>query len=143
MVDSVATTVGGLLVGAILSSSVIALIIEKIHDWFSKKRERYFEISKYKIDILSKVVPYYNQIAFNFIQLYRTLCADTPDFMLCMYHMCNVLNLRQKIRFLFGDLQLDNLEAEEIIEGFFSEIISLIRNKFDNLEYSRLDLLRN
>jgi hypothetical protein len=87
MADVDATTVWGLLVTAVLSSSVIAVIIEKLHDFLSKRRERHFEISKYKIETISKGVPYYNQIAFNFIQLSRTLSHAQPDYTVCMYHV--------------------------------------------------------
>jgi hypothetical protein len=137
------TTVWGLLVTAIFSSSVAAVIIEKFHDLFSKGRERYFDVSKYKIQTISKAVPNYNKLAFNALNFSRELRKppDKRDYMLCMYRLSNFLYALQKIRQLFGDVQLDNLEAEKILDSFFSNIYCLIIAKFSYLEYSKLSYL--
>jgi hypothetical protein len=137
------TTVWELVVPAIFSSSVAAVIIEKFHDVFSKRRERYFEVSKYKIETISKAVPYYNKLAFNAFNFSRELQkpTDKRDYMLCMYRLSNFLYTLQKIRHMFGDIQLDNLQAEKILDGFFSMIYCLIIAKFSYLEYSKLSYL--
>jgi hypothetical protein len=44
-----------------------------------------------------------------------------------MYYLCNILELKQKIRFLFGDIQLDNLEAEEITDKIFGKIVCYVK----------------
>jgi hypothetical protein len=46
---------------------------------------------------------------------------------LCMYYLCNILELKQKIRILFGDIQLDNLEAEEITDKIFGKIVCYVK----------------
>jgi hypothetical protein len=143
MVEIGIDTVWQLFVGAILSSSVIAMTIEKLHDVLSKKRERYFEISKYKVETISKAVPYYNKLAFNAFNFSRELRKpiDKRDYMLCVYRLSNFLYTLQKIRQMFGDIQLDNLLGEKILDGFFSNIFCLITAKFSYLEYSKLSYL--
>lgn len=136
-------TVWGLVVPVVFSSSVAAVIIEKFHDFFSKRRERYFEVSKYKIQTISRAVPYYNKLAFNAFNFSRELRkpSDKRDYMLCIYRLSNFLYTLQKIRQIFGDVQLDNLEAERILDGFFSNIYCVIIAKFTYLEYSKLSYL--
>lgn len=143
MVELDVTTAWHLLATAIISSGVLVALIESFRDWLFKRREEYVELTKQKIDIISKATAYYNQIAFNCVQFSRELGKGIKerDVMLCMYHLCIILELKQKIRFLFGDIQLDNLEAEEIIDKFFGKIVYSVKNTFNSLEYSKFSYL--
>lgn len=118
-----------LLVTAIISSGVAVVLIESFRDWLFKRRNEFVEQPKQKIEIISKVTAYYNQIAFNRVQFSRELGKDVKecDTALCMYYLCNILELKQKIRFLFGDIQLDNLEAEEITDKIFGKIVCYVK----------------
>ncbi|MDQ6668619.1 MAG: hypothetical protein M3Y53_10410, partial [Thermoproteota archaeon] len=51
---------------------------------------------------------------------------------------CNMLYFREEITKKFGDLQFDNLDAEEIIQGFWTEIKSTIEEEYGYVDISRL-----
>jgi hypothetical protein len=102
----------------LLGAGGIGAIITKIYDhWMTKRQER-IDMARIRLDTISKAAPYYSRLAvyncWNLASLLRSE-NETPDFELMFYYLCNILYLRHKIIQTFGEIQLDNLEAEEII----------------------------
>jgi len=91
-----------------------------------RNREEFTTLSKYKIDTISKSKPYLVQLA----NLYVTLAYALPenkvdvDNLRCFYLVCNILNIRQKIQQQYGDVQFDNINAEEVISAASEYLIT-------------------
>jgi hypothetical protein len=135
------TDVWQLFLGAIISSGVVVGIIESIREWRFKSREEFVERTKLKVEIISKAAPFYNQLAMNAWNFaWNVVCekAEKRDNKRIMWYMCNMLYFREEIIKKFGDLQFDNLEAEEIILGFWTEIKSTIEAEFGYVDISKL-----
>lgn len=134
LVPAVITVVG--------SGSLLVLIIESMRDWFFKRREEYAEQSKNKIEIISKNIPYYIQLSMNAWNLgWHVIETQAPDYERLMYHMSNVLYFRHEITRKVGDIQLDNLEAENILNRLWQEINSVIEAQFGYLDTSKIRCL--
>jgi hypothetical protein len=130
-----------LFLGAIISSGVVVVIIESIREWRFKTREEIVERTKLKVEIISKAAPYYNRLSMNAWNFaWDVICekAEKRDNKRIMYYMCNMLYLRQEITKKFGDLQFDSLDAEEIIQGFWTQIKSIIEDEFGYVDTSKL-----
>jgi hypothetical protein len=93
------------------------------------------------LKIISNAAPYYNQLAMNSWNFSWVLTQKERDYKLLMYYICNVLQIRNQIVQRFGDLQLDNLEAERIIGDIGRDIYSVIKQKFNPVELSELSYL--
>jgi hypothetical protein len=138
------TTVWQLFVSAVISSGVFVVGIEMIHDYFSKKREKLFEIAKYRMETISRAAPYYSRLAvYNCwnISWMLEVANENCDYELVFYYLCNVLYLRNKIIQKFGELQLDNLEAEDIIGNLGRTIVNMINKDFGFIDASRMRCL--
>jgi hypothetical protein len=139
-------TIAWQFLAAILSASgVMIFLFESFRDWRFKRREEYIEQSKQKIDIISKAVPYYNQLAMNCWNFGWNLREnENPDYKYLMYFMCNMLHFRHEIISKFGDLQFDNLQAERIMNNLWQNIHSKIIVYFNYIDISKLrDLVNN
>jgi len=79
-----------------------------IGNWAIRKRQEVMEM----LNIISNAAPYYNQLARNAWNFSWDLTHGQGDYKLLMYYMCNILQTKNQISQKLGDLQLDNLEAE-------------------------------
>ncbi|MFZ0895164.1 MAG: hypothetical protein WAZ77_11750 [Candidatus Nitrosopolaris sp.] len=108
------------------------------------KRQERIEMTRIRMDTISKAAPYYSRLAvYNCWNLASLLGPEneTRDFELMFYYLCNILYLRHKIIQTFGEIQLDNLEAEGIIGDLLRAINNLVTNGLGRLEASRIEYL--
>jgi hypothetical protein len=103
--------------------------------WIIRKRQEAMEM----LNIISNAAPYYNQLARNSWNFSRDLTHNEGqrDYKLLLYYMCNILQMRNQISQKL-ELQLDNLEAESIISEFGRDIFSVVKAKFNAVEFSEL-----
>lgn len=122
------------------------ILVTAFADKLAKNRQERIEMSKYKIDAISKSKPYFIQKAkycdIIYSELNQTARAKI-NFELCLYSICCFLYVRQKIFLQFGDLQLDDLEAESIIGWYESQIVNSIYNDMGEDAYKLSCLAEN
>lgn len=58
-----------------------------------------------------------------------------------MYYVCDFLQLRKRLIHSLGAPQFDNQEAETIINDFERDIVAIIKQGFNELEFSKLSCL--
>ncbi len=54
-----------------------------------------------------------------------------------MYYVCDFLQLRKQLIRSLGTLQFDNLDADTIINNFERTIVGIIKQGFNEIEFSR------
>ena len=123
--------VEGLFFTIILSGGIVAGLFEWFRNWMMRKREEYMDISKIKIEYISKSLPYYSQSAyyFNGLSSYIKSKRRNDYSQICMYYVSNGLRLRHEYFKKFGVIQLDNIEAEEILESISQNLSLTITDK--------------
>lgn len=99
---------------------IVAAAVTFFGNFVIKEREYYIGISKDKMDAISKSKPYIVQL----IRYYSSLSAQLKygkgnptkfDFPVCMYLYCRILAIDRRYLEEFGGLQLDDLQAEDIL----------------------------
>jgi hypothetical protein len=80
-----------------------------------KKRDEKFEMSKHKMNILAKSMPIYARLGSYYDELSTHLQESEPDLHRAFFTACKIIQLERHVFENVGTLQLDSLEAEEII----------------------------
>ena len=65
------------------------------------------------------------------------------DYPLIMYYVCDFLQLRKKLIQSLGTLQFDNIDADTIINDLERRIVAIIKERFTEIEFSKLSCLVN
>jgi hypothetical protein len=84
----------------LVSGGVITTVLTLFANWLIKRRQQRVDMSKIKIQTITKVVPLYNQIAlYNSSNLSYELGKDNQDrdAVLMLYYICNIMNIRKQI----------------------------------------------
>jgi len=104
-----------------------------IFDNLSKKRAEHIDISKQKIDAISKSKPKFYQLANYYIEIARLLDFKVEDrnWNRILYVGCKIILIRNCIFEEYGAIQLNNLLAETIIDSFGLEFVKKISDDFD------------
>lgn len=89
-----------------------------------QRRQEYIETSKFKIQIIKLMAPYYIRIASYSLALFGELRnrQQYDDSMRCLYLFCNILFIRKEIFLKFGDIQLDNLDGEGVVSELINDM---------------------
>ena len=107
-----------------------------------KMRQERSDVSTVRMNTLAKAMPYYNQLAMSSWNFgWSVIEQPSEDYKISMYYFCNMLYFRELITRKFGDVQLDNLNAEKILCNFWRDVKELIVKKFGNVDTSRLTYL--
>lgn len=125
----------------LVSGGVITTVLTLFANWLIKRRQQRVDMSKIKIQTITKVVPLYNQIAlYNSWNLSYELGKDNQDrdAVLMLYYICNIMNIRKQIIKKIGDIQLDNIDAERIIGNLYNNIITRIKGHFGHVDSDRM-----
>ena len=136
--------VSSIIVSGLLSGGFAAALITPTTNALLKRRENEREIKKYRMEILSQYITLYNRLALytNWnISVY--LDKTDIDYPLIMYYICDFLQLRKKLIHSLGTLQFDNLDADTIINDLERFIISTLKERFNEIEFSKLSCLVN
>ena len=105
-------------------------------------RQERSDVSTVRMNTLAKAMPYYNQLAMSSWNFgWSVIEQPSEDYKISMYYFCNMLYFRELITRKFGDVQLDNLNAEKILCNFWRDVKELIVKKFGNVDTSRLTYL--
>lgn len=100
-----------------------------------RNREEFTTLSTYKIDTISKSKPYLVRLANLYVTLSYALVRnrDKVDYLRCFYLVCNILSIRQKIQQEYGDVQFDNINAEEVISAVSEYFINQLLDPSTNV----------
>jgi hypothetical protein len=129
------------------TGGLAAAVVTGIANWLSKLSQNEIEIKKHRMEILSQHVSLYNRLALytNWNISWNIQEADKNkkpiDFPLIMYYVCDFLQLRKQLIHSLGTLQFDNLDADEIINNFERRIVAIIKEGFNEIQYSKLSCL--
>lgn len=127
-------------VGAIITAT-FTIIFNKL----AKNREEYITMSRYKIDVISKSKPYLNQEALLYGKLSFALNEqrENNDYLLCFYFICNILFIKQKILYEYGDIQFDKTISEEVIADIGDHLIRILSNNVVHMTLFDLENMAN
>lgn len=116
------------------------VLITYLANYWAKNREERITMAKYKIDAISKSKPLLIQKARFSGAIYRSLTTETAgerriitdrddiDYTKTLYYLCCFLCTQQRVFFEFGDLQLDDLDAEAAIGAYENKIVETLLN---------------
>jgi len=152
----------------ILGSGAIAAAITAFADWLAKKREREIDLSKNKIENISESKVYYIQMARCFAtivsffareveienedspnkrekktELQKISNLDEEQIETCFFVFCKLLYFNRTIFEKFGDLQLGNQCAENVLASFSRKAINTLSNGLTDSDLSKLNRLVN
>jgi hypothetical protein len=127
------------------SDGVVAALVTAFYNYLMKRRQERLEMQRLRLETLSKAASYYSQLAvyncWNLAWMLGRVANENRDYELMFYYLCNILYLRTKIIQKFGEIQLDNLEAEDTIGNLGRNIVALVNNGFGHLDTSRMRYL--
>jgi hypothetical protein len=134
------------LVGAIIAvigavATAFTLLIESIRDWIIKRREEYVDISKYKIDSISKSRPNLIKQASYYNAIHAQLTDNDTNPELCFFYMCNILMLNKIFFETYGQIQFDNRLAEDTIGAIGDKILSSLDESLGLESSARMETL--
>jgi hypothetical protein len=94
------------------------------YDRFSlmKNRDQLFEMSKHKMEVISKCMPIYTQLGDYYDELSTHLGKPMVDIDRAFFCASKIFLLENTIFEKYGTVQLNSLEAEEIIESLELEL---------------------
>jgi hypothetical protein len=137
------TTTLSILLTVIISGGIVAGLFEWFRNWVTKRREEYIDMSKIRLDSLSKSIPYYSRMRTYQMLLWTELEKDSIDSALSLYYICNIVNLTDEYMETVGGWQLDNLQAETIIQEclayLFDELLELGYPDINKMIYAAKD----
>lgn len=126
---------------ALLGSGATAAMVTLFFNHLMRKRQERLDMERLRLDTISKAAPYYSRLAvYNCHNLADMLRKpnEIRNYELMFYYLCNTLYLRHKIIQFFGEIQLDDLEAEESL-GITIE--QMVNDGFGNVDASRMRYL--
>jgi len=101
---------------AILSAGGVGAALTAFFDYMTKKREQTFEMAKQKMQVVSGSIPLYIQLASYYSEFaYHLETANQTNLSRALYCASRIFSLHSIIFERYGSMQLDNLEAEQII----------------------------
>lgn len=106
------TVLSSLALGGIAS----VLISGRINNQL-KQREQYFEMAKHKLEIMSKALPNYTRLGSYYDELSDHLSYGTTNLDRAFYCASRIIYLEREVFEGVGTIQLDSLEAEEILSS--------------------------
>ena len=125
----------------LISGGVITTLLTLFVNWLIKKRQHKVDMSKLKIQTMTKVAPLYNRLAlhnsWNLSDELRKPRQDR-DPVRMMYYLCNIMNIHRQIVRKIGDILLENLDAEHIISNIYRDITTSVERNFGYIDSSRL-----
>ena len=137
MANEFPTDPTGLFLTLIISGGIVAGIFEWIRNTLSQRREEYMDIAKTKIEYISKSIPYYAKMIYfyNSFNRHTKKAEESQDqsdekltaIKMALFSVCNILHLREEFFQAFGAPQLDNIEAENIIQITGDKFARIIR----------------
>ena len=138
-----------LLIQIAIAGTGAAAVITWFGNWVIKRREEYIDMSKYKIDSISRSKDYFIQLARYYGYLSSVLNlghkAGTKkiDSESCLYYIANILSIHKTIFDRIGDLQLDDLEAEKIIVSFSTYVTGMLNSGLGEVSlFTLVDIIR-
>lgn len=124
----VETPIWQTLIIAILTGGAVTSLISYFVNILAKKRENYYEISKHKMNAISQSLPIYGKLG-SYYSEFSTHLSNLRDVERALFCACKILFYEDMIFEKFGTVQLDDIEAEEIISSLeFNIGISYITN---------------
>jgi len=130
----------------IISGGIVAGSFEWLRDTLARRRQEYLDISKIKIDYISKSLPYYGQLSFYNYMLSKLLRTKryATYFNLILYYICSLLYLENKYFKTFGAIQLGSSDAETVLESINTDFKFMIATKIGQRNISLLsNILRD
>jgi|SRR5918992_6234296 hypothetical protein len=112
-----------MIITTLAAISVAAAIIAALTNWLIRNRQEFIEISKYRMESISKtraysqLIRYYSSVAslFGYAIKYG---RERVDSTLLLYYICCIHYLHRKSLEQVGDLQLANLDGEKFVATF-------------------------
>ena len=98
----------------------------------TKKRENYYEIYKHKTSVISQSLPVYGKLGSYYSELSDHL-SNLKDVERTIFCACKILHYEDLIFEKYGTIQLDNLEAEEIITNLVLSVPIQVNGQLINL----------
>ena len=152
---------------AIGFGAIMAAVVTYAGNRWMKKREEYIDLSKYKIDTITKQKHYLFQLKRYYWLLgliindeilergYRSEDTSQPvralnpaegnetrsDYDIWMYYLCCILTIQRKIFEQYGGIQLDDKKAENVLAEFMREFARYVMDPFDTTQADRLSYL--
>ena len=129
------------------SGGGIAALVTGLANRLSTKRQNEIEIKKHRMDILSQYASLYNRLSlyttWNISWKIQEAKEDETkiDYPLIMFYVCDFLQLRKHLIHTLGTLQFDNIDADTIINDFERTIVGIIKQGFNEIEFSKLSCL--
>jgi hypothetical protein len=123
---------------AILGAGGVAAALTALFDYFKGKREERYEMTKQKLEVISKSLPIYVQLVSIYSTVGSLLSQYPRDEKYCLYSICRLLLLQKSIYDTYGSLQLDDLDAETVVNDLGTEIISVIIKRFGREKMTKM-----
>ena len=98
--------------------SVFSVLLGAYLNYLLKKREQYAEMSRHKMDVIAKLMPTYMQLGSYYDEFSKLLGNRDADVERAFYCASKIFFFEKDIFEKYGTLQLDSLEAEEILSNF-------------------------
>lgn len=131
MSDSSVVTIWSIFTTLIISGGIVAGLFEWLRSYIAKRREEYLDISKLKIEYISKSIPYYGQMIFYHKMISRLLRTKqyAKHRNVILYYLCNLLNVKNSYFKEFGTIQLGSFRAEALLVSVSEHLDSMIADK--------------
>jgi hypothetical protein len=117
------------ILGGTLASTFVSWYINRQ----LKKRDEKFEMSKHKMNIMAKSLPIYTRLGSYYDDLSNHLQYSEPDLQRAFFTACKIIQLERSVFETVGTIQLDSLDAEQIITSFELDL---------NVDYLTRDTMR-
>ena len=118
----------------------MAGLFEFFRNWIIQRRQEYMDLSKIKLGYIDKSLPYYGQmVAYcqTIADYLNTREYDRYNFII-MYYTYNILHLKHEHFGKFGAIQLDNVNAETVLESFLRDFELVLIDRLGSRSHSIL-----
>jgi hypothetical protein len=102
------------LAASILSGGLVTGLLSYYINKLTKKREIYYEMSKHKMDVISESLPIYAKLGSYYFEFSEHL-GNLKNIERMFFCACKIIFYEDIIFEKYGTIQLDDLQAEEII----------------------------
>lgn len=126
----------------IISGGIVAGLFEWFRNYIAKRREEYVDISKLKIDYISKSLPFYSQMVFYHNGISDFLATKKyKDYVnVFLYYLSNLLYLKDGYFKKFGAIQLGSFRGESVLEEIGT---NFNRQIADKIGFYHMSLISN
>jgi hypothetical protein len=138
--DSIPSGSLGLFLSIIISGGIVAGLFEFFRNWIIQRRQEHWDISKIKLGYIDKSLPYFGQMQLYCQTLADYLKAEDHDRYnrIIMYYTCNILRLKDEHFRKFGAVQLDNVNAETVLESLLRDFEVVLIQRLGSRSHSML-----